>query len=432
MSILILNTFPRLPPSDIVLSQSGVDIVLATGDVLTDLTGGGTSYCNVGWNNPVVNQALIHAIESGGHSDIKLYNDPRREQLARLMKESSDLDFGGVYFSGHSGADGCEAAMKLSFQIQRKKNENRNYFIYRKGSYHGTSSDAAAVSDRLNLRVFDPILKLDNKLPVSLHSEVDAFLRNSSLKGYLAQSLEEIERLILQKGPENICAFVAETFTGGLSGFHPPLSGYWEGVSQILTKYGIHLILDEVIVGQGATGCYHAIEGTGGITPDFLVASKGLTAGYAPLSVVMIKQSIYERLMMEERINHSQTFQGHGPSVAVAIAVQKIVSDPTLLSQVAKNFETVKAITYSSLIRKSRFAKIISGRGHRFSIVYDVHDSDKFGRSLSELVKHKDQILIDGKWNRISFSPALTIERQRLFDSVELVCKRFLNLEADW
>ena len=68
------------------------------------------------------------------------------------------------------------------------------------------------------------------------------------------------KKKILKIGPENICAFVAETIMGGLVGDVPPTVNYWKRIRELCNKFDIHLICDEIWCGAGTTGKNFSID----------------------------------------------------------------------------------------------------------------------------------------------------------------------------
>ena len=102
----------------------------------------------------------------------------------------------------------------------------------------------------------------------------------------------------------------------------------------VCQKYGALLILDEVMSGMGRCGTLHAWEQED-IVPDIQTIGKGLGGGYAPVSGVLIHDSIVQTLDKGTGVfRHGQTYQGHPISCAAALAVQKIIKEQDLLVNV--------------------------------------------------------------------------------------------------
>jgi adenosylmethionine-8-amino-7-oxononanoate aminotransferase len=126
---------------------------------------------------------------------------------------------------------------------------------------------------------------------------------------------------------------VAETVGGATAGCITAPKGYFSGVRQLCDKYGILLILDEVMCGTGRTGTYFAFEQEGhDVVPDIVTIGKGLGGGYAPIAGILIGESIVESLRQgSASFNHGHTYQAHPMSCAAALAVQKVIRDENLV-----------------------------------------------------------------------------------------------------
>ena len=106
---------------------------------------------------------------------------------------------------------------------------------------------------------------------------------------------------ILELGPDTVLAFVAETVVGATAGAVPPAKGYFKRVREICDKYGVLLILDEVMCGMGRTGTLHACEQEG-IAPDLMTIAKGLGGGYEPIGAVLLSQEHLRCLRARQRL----------------------------------------------------------------------------------------------------------------------------------
>ena len=104
---------------------------------------------------------------------------------------------------------------------------------------------------------------------------------------YAARAAQSLEDKILELGPDTVIAFVAETVVGATAGAVPPVADYFKRIRAICDRYGVLLILDEVMCGMGRTGTLHACEQEG-IAPDLMTIAKGLGGGYQPIGAVLL------------------------------------------------------------------------------------------------------------------------------------------------
>ena len=137
-----------------------------------------------------------------------------------------------------------------------------------------------------------------------------------------------------QLGPEQVMAFVAEPVVGATLGAVPAVENYFKGVRQICDRYGVLLILDEVMCGMGRTGTLYAVEQEG-INADLICIAKGLAAGYQPIGAVLVSTTIYQAIEAGTGFfQHGHTYIGHVTACAAALAVQQTIEERGLLQQV--------------------------------------------------------------------------------------------------
>ena len=110
---------------------------------------------------------------------------------------------------------------------------------------------------------------------------------------YRSRLVKELDEEFQRVGPTTVMAFVAEPVGGATAGCITAPRGYYQGIRQLCDKYGILLILDEVMRGSGRTGTYFAFEQEGpGVYPDLITLDKGLGGGYAPMGAVLAHEKV--------------------------------------------------------------------------------------------------------------------------------------------
>src|SRR5205814_5743448 len=110
---------------------------------------------------------------------------------------------------------------------------------------------------------------------------------------YALRAANELEQEILRLGSTTVCAFIAETVVGATLGAVEPSPGYFKRIREICDRYGVLLILDEVMCGMGRTGTLHACEQEG-IAPDLMAVAKGLGGGYAPIGATLVSERVFD------------------------------------------------------------------------------------------------------------------------------------------
>jgi len=241
-----------------------------------------------------------------------------------------------------SGSEVVEAAIKLARQIQLARGEkDRNLVVGRHQSYHGMTLGALSVSGRPSLR--DPYLAMMQDMP---HVDSPYPYRSTATGEETAAQLEEE---ILRMGVNRVAAFIAEPISGAGLGAIVPQSDYWPVIRQICDRYGIILIVDEVMVGFGRTGRWWGIDHWE-LSPDILVTSKGAASGYFPLGFLATSGD-HVNLVLQELgdFNHGGTFSHHAVGAAAGLATLRILQQEELVANSARMCILLGALLRSKL-----------------------------------------------------------------------------------
>ncbi len=132
--------------------------------------------------------------------------------------------------------------------------------------------------------------------------------------------------------PKNVAAFIGEPIQGAGGVIIPPAS-YWPEVRRICAKYGILLVVDEVITGFGRTGRWFASQYYD-LEPDLLVMAKGMSSGYLPIGGVMVADRVAQVLADGGDFNHGFTYSGHPTCAAVAARNIELLRDERIVEHV--------------------------------------------------------------------------------------------------
>ncbi|HEY9547962.1 MAG TPA: aminotransferase class III-fold pyridoxal phosphate-dependent enzyme, partial [Kiloniellaceae bacterium] len=131
-----------------------------------------------------------------------------------------------------------------------------------------------------------------------------------------------------------VMAFLAETVVGATAGAVPPVADYFKRIRAVCDKYGVLLILDEVMCGMGRTGTLHACA-QDGIAPDLMTIAKGLGGGYQPIGAVLLSRAIFDAFSQGSGFfQHGHTYMGHPMAAAAGLAVQETIHRDGLLAKV--------------------------------------------------------------------------------------------------
>jgi putrescine aminotransferase len=147
------------------------------------------------------------------------------------------------------------------------------------------------------------------------------------------KAAREVEKKILEVGPDNVAAFVGEPIQGAGGVLIPPKT-YWPEVERICHKYGIPIVADEVICGFGRTGEWFGHQAMG-FKPDIVVMAKGLSSGYLPIGALAIAEHLMKDFFARGgEFFHGYTYSGHPAACAVALENIRILQDEKMVERV--------------------------------------------------------------------------------------------------
>ena len=309
----------------------GPYIFTADGRKVLDGCGGAAVSC-LGHSHPKVIAAIQEQTATLPYAHTAFFTTDVLEQLAETLVDDAPGMGKVLLLSG--GSEAIEAALKLSRQYFLEAGEpQRHLFIARRQSYHGNTLGALAVGgNEWRREPFRPLLLPGHHIaPCFEYRERND---DETVEAYGARVAAELEEKIVELGAENVAGFVAETVVGATVGAVTAVPGYFTRVREICDRYGIHLILDEIMCGTGRTGTMMAYSQEN-IVPDIVTMAKGLAAGYQPIGAVLCRESIIAAIRKGSGFfQHGHTFMGHASAVAAALATQAVIRDEGLLNNV--------------------------------------------------------------------------------------------------
>ncbi|MGB1861072.1 MAG: aspartate aminotransferase family protein [Arenicellales bacterium] len=328
------HVFPRhtknMPP--LALSGEGCYLFDASGRRYFDGSGGAAVSC-LGHGDPEVIEAVKTQVEKLAFAHTGFFTSEPAEKLADLLIANAPGELDRVLFVS-GGSEANEAAIKLARQYFVEKGEtNRRFLIARRQSYHGNTLGALAVGgNQWRRKQFSPLLV--DVSHISPCFEYADRRPEESTFDYGQRVAQELEDEILRLGTDSVIAFLAEPVVGATAGAVPAVEGYFTRIREICDRYGVLLILDEVMCGMGRTGHLFACEADN-VTPDIACIAKGLGAGYQPIGAMLCSSEIYRTI--EEGsgfFQHGHTYLGHPVATAAGCAVLEAILSRDLVSRV--------------------------------------------------------------------------------------------------
>lgn len=327
--ILHRSIGPTLPHA---ASAQGVYITDTTGRRYLDASGG-AAVTSVGHAHPEVLAAMRAQIDNLCYAHTSFFTTDAAEALAEKLVNLAPEGLNYVYLVS-GGSEAVEAALKMARQYFVEIGApQRRHIIARRQSYHGNTIGALATGgNAMRRKQFQPILPETHHVsPCYAYREKGA---NESPEAYAIRLADELEAKILELGPEEVMAFVAEPVVGATLGAVASVADYFKRVRAICDKYGVLLILDEVMCGMGRTGTVFACE-QDDVIPDIVTIAKGLGGGYQPIGAVMLSDKIYDSFANGSGLfQHGHTYIGHPVAAATANKVVEIIARPETLANV--------------------------------------------------------------------------------------------------
>ncbi len=281
---------------------------------------------------PEINAAIKAQVDRLDHTTfLGLTHEPGIELAERLLA-TSPAGLERVFFAG-DGSSAVEAALKMAYQAQAQRGEDRPYFVHVAEGYHGDTLGAVSVGGiDLFHATYRPIL-LDT-LAISSPGVLEA---GQARADRAVQVLDELAELMRRDG-ERVCAFVIEPLIQAAGGMLTHDPAFVAGARKICDEYGVLLICDEVATGVGRTGTMWAVE-QAGVSPDLLTCGKGLTGGYSALSAVMATEAVYDAFLgspaQARTFFHGHSFTANPISCAAAIANLELMTQRDTVAHAA-------------------------------------------------------------------------------------------------
>ena len=439
------NVFPRHSSYDLpnAVGGDGCYIIDEKGKRYLDASGGAAVSC-LGHSDKTIQKAIIEQTEKLAFAHTSFFTSEPAELLANLLAKHSPEGLDKVYFVS-SGSEAVEASLKLARQyfVEIGKPE-KHKVISRKQSYHGNTLGALAAGGNIWRRSFFEKLLVETSLISPCYPYRHQTQDETELE-YGLRVANELEEEIINLGPENVMAFIAETVVGATAGALTPVSGYFKRIREICDKYNVLLILDEVMCGMGRTGSLFACDEED-VIPDILTIAKGLGAGYQPIGAMICQNFIYDAIANGSGFfQHGHTYLGHPVACAASLSVLNKLVNENFSSQVKEKGQYLQK-NLELHLGQNQFVGDIRGRGlfRGIEIVKDRSTKEPFQKKLNIAGKIKKEALdiglicypmqgtVDGsKGDHILIAPPFIINESeineistKLKSTIDLVCNQ--------
>ena len=284
-----------------------------------------------GHGNARINAALREQLDTLEHAMLSGFTHEPVVALSERLSRRTGGKLGHCFY-GSDGASAVEIALKMSFHFWRNTGKpGKTNFVSLAGSYHGETLGALSVTDVALFRdTYAPLLRAST--PVQ-SPDWRLAERGEMPQAYALRAAQSLKQH-LEQHHATTAALIVEPLVQGATGMAMYHAAYLCEARALCDHYGVHLIADEIMTGFGRTGTFFAHE-QGGITPDFLCLSKGITGGYLPLSVVMTTDPVYAAFYDDKVTRgflHSHSYTGNALACRAALATLDIFEHDDVIS----------------------------------------------------------------------------------------------------
>ena len=306
-------------------SAQGSEMTARDGQTYIDFLAGCSSL-NYGHNDPDMKEALIAHLQADGIAHgLDMHTNTKAdflETFENVILRPRNMDH-KVMFTGPTGANAVEAAMKIA----RKVTGRSNIVAFTNG-FHGVTQGALAATGNGYHRG-GAGLPLNNvtRLPFD---------------GYMGQGTDTADYLEAMlndpsSGLDAPAAILLETVQGegGLNAARPE---WVQRVARLAKEAGALLIIDDIQAGCGRTGTFFSFEEFG-IDPDIVTMANSVSGFGLPMALVLVKP---EHDVMGPA-EHNGTFRGNTHAFITArVAIEKFWSDNAFQDDIARRAKIVE------------------------------------------------------------------------------------------
>ena len=340
----------------------------ASGRKYLDMLAGYGAF-NIGRNHPVVKKALGDFMDMDAASLVQMEAPLLCGLLAAELKKRIGYDLDYVYF-GSTGAEANETAIKFARRATGKQD-----IIYASSGFHGLTTGALSLNGSEIFKEKFGTLIPSRKVPFGDLGALESELTSG-----------------------NVAAFFIEPIQG--KGVNIPPDGYLAKASRLCHKHGVLFVADEVQSGIGRTGKFLAMHHEDGIEPDMVIVSKSLSGGFVPISAVVMREKIYNKVFssLDRAVVHSSTFGKSNFAMAAGLAALSVIDDEDLMANATRMGDLLGS-RLNDLVPRYEFIKDVRWRGLMLAI--------EFGKPSS--LKLKAAWTAVNKLNEDLFCQAVTI-----------------------
>lgn len=385
---------------------------------------------NVGHSHPHVVKAIQEQAAKLCYVSPSDATEPRG-RLGELLAEITPGDLTKSFFT-NAGTEATENAMKIARLVT-----GRQKILTRPRSYHGATFAAMTAGGDPRRLANEPGVPWIVRMP-------DPFAYQSPI--YRGRTAEEgdaivadlVEEMVQMEGPENCAAIMLEGYSG-TSGVMQPTEVFWNRIEEICRKYGMLLIVDEVMSGFGRTGEWFGIDHYPNVKPDIMCMAKGITSGYVPLGATVVTDKVAE-YFDDHTLWGGLTYSAHALACAAGVANIEVYRDENLIEN-AREMGKVLRRGLTDLAERHPIIGDIRGTGllQLTELVKNRETREPlspFNQPMTEPMKLVSKTLKENgisafvRWNMIFHAPPLVVNEAQIGEALEVLDKALSLIDS--
>ena len=410
-------TQEKTSPDNICITKGkGAYLYTDTGRKITDYV---SSWwvTNHGHAHPYVCDAISKQASELEHVIFSNFTHEPACTLAKRLVEKLPNDLNRVFFSDN-GSTAIEVALKIAHQYFKNLGHSKNRIITLEGAYHGDTVGAMAAGRSSNFfEAWNEWLFDVDVIPCP-HTHID----DTNIHTKEQNALSVLDK-ILEQHQDDVCCLILEPLIQGAGGMRMIRPEFVNEICTRIRTAGGLIIFDEVMTGFGRTGTMFACEQT--ITPDLICLSKGLTAGFLPMSVTVVQDKIYNAFL-DDSISmaflHGHSYTANPIGCAAALASLDLFENNHTMNAISRIEKHHKSVGFKMLSR-SQYLKKIRILGTIIAVDIDVDDggyASSIGTHLKQFF-YNNNALIRPLGNVVYLLPPFCITNDELTRGYELI-----------
>ncbi|HYS95576.1 MAG TPA: adenosylmethionine--8-amino-7-oxononanoate transaminase [Chthoniobacterales bacterium] len=289
------------------------------------IDGNSSIWTNIhGHNHPHINAAIRAQLDRVAHTSFLGFTNPAAIELAEAIVDLFPPSSLTRVFYSDDGSTGIEVALRIADQYWRLRNSRKHQFIAFQHGYHGDTAGAAALGAAAMFQIGPTRWNFP-----AIH----------------VPDLKTLDRMSATEAAK-IAGVVIEPLIQGAAGMKLWPPGTLPVVREWCDRTSALLIVDEVMTGFGRTGKMFASEHES-VLADIVVLGKGLTGGYLPLAMTLVKEEIFSRfdgsIGEGKALAYGHSYTGNALGCAAAKASLEIFEKESVLEKLQPKIEQLNA-----------------------------------------------------------------------------------------